>query len=120
MKFTRVDPDENFPSGKWVSENNIWELGFCPVMYGVRVRFSRVGNGWVNLDYCAGDSAGFALILLATVARILEPLPESVTGAEIERLFPRFEVKPIDRDPICWTRLQELAELASLGELSLS
>ncbi len=112
MQFTKATSNENFPKGRWISENNVWEIGFLPVLYGVRVRLGKVGSACVDLDYCAGDNLGFALILLVTVINILEALPESITAQQIEKLFPMYEVKPIDRDPYCWRRLQELAKLS--------
>jgi len=113
VKFSQAAPDENFPLGRWVSENNVWEIGFFPVLFGVRVRLGKIGNAWVNLDYCAGSNEGFALILLATVVAILERVPESATERQVEELFPKFDIKPIDRDPTCWKRLQELAGLSA-------
>jgi hypothetical protein len=114
MQFTQAAPDENFPLGRWVSENNIWELGFYPVLFGVRVKLGKVGSPCVNLNYCAGNDEGFALILLATVALILEAVPESVTERQIERLFPGYTIKPINLDPTCWKQLQELGETSAL------
>jgi hypothetical protein len=115
MNFTKAESNQNFPAGRWVSENQIWEIGFLPVMYGVRVKVSLVGSNWVTLNYCAGADKEFALILLATVTQILMALPESITEDEIHRLFPKFEIKPIDRDPYCWERLKELAAQAKQG-----
>jgi hypothetical protein len=110
MQFSKAEPNEDFLLGRWVSENNIWEIGFCPVAYGVRVRLGRVGNYWVNLDYCADADTGFAYVLLATVVLILSYVPENITEIEVERMFPWFEIKPINRDPTCWKRLQEMAD----------
>lgn len=115
MKFTKTEPDENFRAGRWVSENNVWEFGFCPVMYGVRVRAGKIGNGWITLDYCAGDDKEFALILFATVGCILMALPETVTEQQVQRLFPAYETKPISLDPTCWERLKELAAQVEEG-----
>lgn len=109
MKFKQVEPNENFSAGRWMSEEQRWELGFYPVLFGVRVRLARVGEDWVELDYCAGDDAGFALILLATIVQILSVVPETVTNQEIRQIFPTYAVKPINRDPFCWERLKEMA-----------
>lgn len=109
MKFTQVEPNENFPAGRWVSEQQRWEIGFCPVMFGVRVRFGQIGSNCVELDYCAGADATFALILLATVVQILSTVPETASSQEIRQMFPTYTVKPIDRDPFCWERLKEMA-----------
>lgn len=109
MKFTKAESNENFPLGRWVSENNVWEIGFRPMLFGVRVSLGKVGSDWITLDYCAGDNQSFAFILFATVARILMALPETVTEQQLRQTFPAYTVKPIDRDPYCWERLKELA-----------
>lgn len=54
MQFTKTEPNINFFQ-RLVSENEIWEVGFTQMLFGVRVRASIVGNGWCTLDYCAGD-----------------------------------------------------------------
>lgn len=53
MKFTKTEPNENF-FYRWVSENNIWEVGFTQMLFGVRVRAGKVGDIGCELDYCAG------------------------------------------------------------------
>lgn len=102
----------NFLYGRWLSENGVWEIGFCPYAFGVRVRLGLVDSGFVNLDYCAGKEIVVASAVWVTVTKILEALPESTTGEQIECLFPGYEIKPIIRDPFCWPRLQELASLS--------
>ena len=89
------------------------------MMFGIRVSLGKVGSGCVAIDYCAGADIAFALILLATVVRILEPLPESVSYQELEQIFPSYDVKPINRDPYCWKRLQELAGQADQQQSSV-
>lgn len=110
MEFAKAKPNINFPVGRWVSEGGIWEIGFCPVLYGIRVRFGKVGSASVVLDYCAGDDKLFALELLGTMMQILSVFPESTAKQEISRLFPSFTIKPINQDPSCWERLKKLAD----------
>lgn len=109
MKFTGTETDENYDVARWVSENNVWELGLHRVLFGIRVVAGRVGDGCYDIKYCAGDDQGFALLLLATVFRILSLLPESIKPYELKRMMPTYERKPINLDP-CWEKLIILAE----------
>jgi hypothetical protein len=108
MKFTLTTPNENFLLRRFVSEQGLWEFGLRAMMFGVRVSLSRVSDAWYTLDYCAGDDPGFVLILLATVAVILERYPETIAPSQLEREFPHYEYKPINRDK-CWGKLQQMA-----------
>lgn len=109
MQFNSVEPDINYDIMKFRSTEGRWEMGLRSVLFGVRVRLSQVGSGWCVLDYCAGNDPGFALTLLAVVAKILERYQEEVSEATLENAFPGYERKPINRDPKCWNRLQEMA-----------
>lgn len=108
MKFTKAEPDENFPIVRFVSENNVWEIGIRPMMFGHRVSAGLVGSGCVEIDYCGGADGCFVIQLLATVVKIFSSLPETITLKEVKRFFPTYQVKPIDKDP-CWEKLKELA-----------
>jgi hypothetical protein len=108
MKFSVAPRTINFPISRFVSENERWEVGLVPVLFGVRVRAGIVGNNWVSVDFCAGDNPAFALELLATVIQIMSWLPENIAGAQVERMMPTWQRRPIDQDP-CWQKLQELA-----------
>lgn len=115
MKFKRTIPDENFDVLKFLSLEGGWELGLRSMLYGVRVSLSKSGSQWCNLDYCAGDNLVLQLAVLDAVGTILSQFPETVSGGDIERFFPDFEVKPIDRDP-CWGKLQALRDaIAPIG-----
>jgi len=109
MKFSIAPRTINFPISRFVSENGRWEIGLVPVLFGVRVRAGLVGSDWVNVDYCAGDNPAFALELLATMLEIMTWLPEEITGGQVEAMMPKYQRRPIDRDP-CWQKLQYLAE----------
>ena len=80
------------------------------MLFGVRVCGNPVGDISYAFDYCAGDDEVFALILFATISRILEKYPEDVTFKRIHQDFPKYEIKPINLDPYCWKQLQEMAE----------
>lgn len=110
MKFTKIDPNENFDILRYVSENEKWEFGIRRVLFGVRICGNPVGDWCYSFDYCAGDDEVFALALFATIAKILEKYPENVTVKQIQQDFPNYEIKPINRDPYCWKRLQEISK----------
>jgi len=108
MTLTPTEPTVNFPIVRLVSENERWECGVMDVLFGFRVRAGLVGAVGVSIDYCAGDNRLFLLELLSTIVIILESLPESVTEAEVKRMMPGYECRPIYLDP-CWPKLQAMA-----------
>ena len=109
MTFSVAERDINFPIMRFVSENQRWEVGISPVLFGMRVRAGIVGSDWVHVDYCAGANRAFALLLLATVVEILSTLPEDISGGEVERMMPAWKRRPIDQDE-CWPKLQQLRD----------
>lgn len=120
MTFKETTPDENF-CYRLISAEGRWELGYYQVLYGIRIRLGRPGNGWCNLDYCAGDQSAYQHILLHCVRTILSCVPESVSERELEKMFPRQDVKPIFNDPVCLDALVALAletqEMNAEGEI---
>lgn len=113
MRFTKALANENFDVLRCVSENSVWELGIRSVLFGIRICANPVGDDCYWLGYCAGDDFGFALVLLATVAKILEQYPENTDPQQIKLDFPKYDIKPINRDPYCWRRLQEMAGMVA-------
>jgi len=116
MKFTKAEPNEDFAIARWLSVSGRWELGFRRMLFGVRVSLAKVGAGGCCIDYCAADDKGFALILLATVVQILERYPEEVSDLQLRQDFPTYDIKPINKDPQCWARLQAMAGADGLEE----
>ncbi|TXH09634.1 MAG: hypothetical protein E6R03_16450 [Hyphomicrobiaceae bacterium] len=108
MNFQSAPRTENYLIRRYVSEHGRWEVGLSPVLFGVRVRASLVGEAWCDVDYCAGDDWAFAAELLATVVIILESFPESVSGREVNRALPQWHARPINKDD-CWPKLQAMA-----------
>lgn len=110
MTFHQVETDENFDVMKWVSTGGKWELGHYRVMFGVRVRFGRAGEGYVLLDLCAGSDRQLQDDLLRCVMAILLPVSEDSTSRQILEKFPcaSSRIKPIHKD-ICWEQIKELA-----------
>ncbi|HEY9657637.1 MAG TPA: hypothetical protein V6C65_04170 [Allocoleopsis sp.] len=91
-------------------------VGASAMLYGRRVALSRIGDGYYTLNYCAGSDTAFQAILLVTVMVILDRYPEDVTPRQIQDDFPSFQIKPINLDPYCWVRLQEMAQEKNNGE----
>jgi molybdopterin-guanine dinucleotide biosynthesis protein A len=110
MRFTKVDSNDVFDVVRLLSAEGKWEVGCRRMLFGIRVGLSQLGGYTYSLDYCAGDNPVFTLELLAIVLKILERYPEDATQRQIEDEFPGCLIKPIDRDPYCWTRLQEMAQ----------
>lgn len=114
MQFKSAPRTEGM-SCRWTSENDVWEIGLRPMIYGVRVSAGRVepSRGFAlfyAIDYCAGGDESFLMQLFAVVVNLLSRLPESITVAEVERLFPEYERKPINLDP-CWDKLLDLCQM---------
>jgi len=107
MMFKRADPDANF-FHRWISTGGKWEIGFTQMIFGVRVRVGRVGSMCVDLDYCAGADVLFQEELMKTVMTILIPVSEEITSRQLSDMFPRYQIRPIHKDP-CWPQLQQMA-----------
>lgn len=112
MTFKRIQPCPNYDLLKLQSEGGRWELGLWRVMFGVRVRLGRTGFPYCSLDYCAGADPLFQIELLNAVHIILREVPETISERDLENLFPKFEIKPINRDPTCWPELQRMRDAA--------
>jgi hypothetical protein len=112
MKFNQVDPCENYDRLKLRSEGGRWELGLRSMIYGVRVRFGRTGEGYCSLDYCAGASPIFQMELINAIHIILLEVSEDIHVCDLEHMFPRYEIKPINLDPVCWPELVRMRDAA--------
>jgi hypothetical protein len=109
MMFKPAEPDENF-FYRWVSTGGRWEMGFTQMMFGVRVRVGRVGCGCVDVDLCAGADRQFQDELLRAVMTVLIPVAEDIGPREMSDMFPRYNVKPINLDPVCWPTIKAMAD----------
>ncbi len=105
MKFKNVKPDFNFPLFKMESEK--WELGFVPMMYGIRVRLGKKGDGWCTNDLCCGADAGLRLRVLVYILKELENIPEDIETKKMEKMFPHPSIKPLNLDPI-WKNILKI------------
>lgn len=99
----------------WQSQpKGILKIGVWPVLFGVRVIAWREGSFGRSVDYCAGSDETFLVELLYTIKAILSKCPEDVSEVQVESMMPPWEVRPISKDPACWSALQRLAHADSL------
>lgn len=87
MIFERAETDGNYSLARFVSKRHFWELGFHPVIFGVRFRMSRVGSGYCNYDLCGADER-FRMQVLSKMLVTLAPIPETATDRELVQDFP--------------------------------
>jgi hypothetical protein len=112
MRFKLAPREPNYDRLKLVSENGRWELGLWSVMFGVRVRCGLTGECGVSLDYCAGADPLFQMELLNAIHIILQEVPEDISVADFEDMFPQWAVRPVNHDPLCWPELQRMRDEA--------
>lgn len=117
MTFEQAETTDNFLLLRKVSAGGRWELGLYPVMFGVRVRLGLCKMSWCTLDYCGGANPLDYMELLRRVQMILLGVPEEVSEAELCKLFPGFDVKPVILDEACWKKLGEMAALQGTQQL---
>jgi hypothetical protein len=99
MKFRPAEPDENFKLLRMLSTGGRWEVGLCPVFFGVRVRAGIVGDCGPSIDLCAGNDSARIDLLLKLVVSFLRNFPESATGREVSSVLPLNTIKPVWNDP---------------------
>jgi hypothetical protein len=109
MEFVQSVLDENYTLTKFVSTGGGWEMGHVRMLFGVRIRVSRTGAGWCNVDYCAADSPLHQILIFEAVRTILRKVPEDIDDRTLEEMFPKYTVKPIQRDETCFAELTALA-----------
>lgn len=92
----------------YITDDSQWEIAIKSVIFGWRaVAYKKDSYGCVA-DYCAGDRPIFAIEIAAALKAILTCLPDNTTEAEVGKLLPKWELRPIDKDS-CWERLQALS-----------
>jgi len=118
MKFKVTPPDENFPILRMVSEGGKWEVGYVPMIFGVRVRLGQVGNGWVECDLCCGPSLLLrAKVLCYILATLLTADEAGIDSKMMRQLFPQPTRKPLDLDPI-WEKKLEAVDMIGPNPIS--
>lgn len=76
MKFSKA-PDTDYLFSRYVSENNIVEVGIYPTLYGFRVHAGFVGEQYFRLDYCGGDNFPRIRYLFSATVSILSKREEN-------------------------------------------
>ena len=109
MVFHRVEPSGNYLALRFTSDTGRWELGLSPYQHGVRIRMGLTGRPPSVIDFCLGYETEIYSPVLLAVMKLLEQLPESATGKEIDALFPWARTRP---DPT--VHLVELLKSSSL------
>ncbi|OLV20162.1 hypothetical protein [Deinococcus marmoris] len=113
MIFSLAPTTESYDVLRLTSETAQWEFGCHRVLFGVRVVANRVGGGVYAVNYCAGADPVRIGVLRSLVQQILEGLPESVSEGEVLALMPRWTVRPMHNDPVCFEALVLLARQAT-------
>ena len=70
-----------------VSEDGKYEIGIHPVMFGYRVRASRVGEMWCDIDYCCQSDPKLIQLVYNCVQAIIK-----TRVARSEPVFDNFPV----------------------------
>ena len=109
MKFAPAMTNENYPMLRMLSENEAWECGVRAVLFGYRVSANPVGSSTYTIDYCCADEQLWVELILSIVVIAFGLLPETLTSAEAQQLFPQQNIKPIKNDPDCFGQLRQLA-----------
>jgi hypothetical protein len=111
MELRIAEATENYPIIRFLSEQDVWELGIYPVMYGYRVSCNRVASlSYLKGGYCAGADMGDVFKILLYLHDILEGQSESVTERTMNKVLPDWTKRPIpERDPDCMRQLAALA-----------
>lgn len=105
------DVDNPLNVQAWANESGTWRLEINRVMFGYRVQ-TRRGNARDSsyiVDYCAGNSEEWVEALATVVMSILRLQPDTLSEQQMLHLFPRYSVRPMKRDVVCWALLCEMA-----------
>ena len=114
-KFIEAPDDENMIFRQVL---NGLEIGVYPVMFGFRIRAGVIGDGWCDLDYCAGNDIKeveniYSLCISIMNKRITEfPLADQTAPKYLANMvfqnFPIQKVKPMFNDHPCFMALAEI------------
>jgi hypothetical protein len=99
MKLHHTEPNSAYSILRIASENNIWEMGIYPTLYGNRVSCGKVGsNTYLKGGYCCGMDGLLLMEVTLNVALILGSFPESATMTEVNAALPNWILRPINLD----------------------
>jgi hypothetical protein len=99
MKLHFAEKTINYPMLRLASENNLWEMGIYPTIYGTRVSCNRLGSQpYLKGGYCCGTIGSLIMEVTLAIAVILISLSEEATNGEVESLLPDWNLCPISQD----------------------
>lgn len=94
MTFQSAAPNTHYRVIRLVSSTGTWEVGVSLYATGARLRMGRAGRPPSVLDFCLGRDAGDYAPVICAVLERLRPLPDSVTAAEVDGVFPWAGTRP--------------------------
>lgn len=99
MQLKLAEKTLNYPMLRLISENDVWEMGLYPVIYGVRVSCNRIGSGtYLKGGYCCGRSPLLVMEVCLAIALILSTFDESAEEWKVDLVLPQWNLRPINRD----------------------
>lgn len=98
MKFIDAPPNIDFQNGHKVSEGGKWEIGLYTVMFGVRVNIAKVGACGSCVSLCAGNNPLVIALVYMCALQLMSEQPEEASETYIQKMFPEFQVRPINLD----------------------
>ena len=122
MEFSPCDRDaeNNYNVRSWASENDKFRLELNRVIFGSRVMLRQTGNMGYSLDYCAGANEQWQEALVNVLRVILREIPEDTPLYQLERMFPRWTIRPMYKDETCWNALLGMAKIDQRDVFELS
>ena len=122
MKFNQIEPEDktkDYNLELWESENNIWQVRLDKVAFGCRVHVTQRGLLFFQTEYCAGADPLWQQALMTAIIQIVSKYPENISFEELEKIWPRWQIRPMFNDLKCWHQLCEMAELPLEFELAM-
>lgn len=89
------------------------------MLFGIRVSLSDAHGMSYPIDYCCGTDGTMINLVFHLLRAALLGVDEGLSSGEIERMFPRQTVKPIDNEPEILSELSWLAVLSTEQAQSL-
>lgn len=105
--------NETYLFKRSVTEDGKYEVGIYPVMFGYRIRAGKVGQMYLNLDYCGGADPVMIRLIYNAVAQIIDD--NIANGWDAFANFPKQYTKPMIKDPECLAQLLLLVPLVDLS-----
>lgn len=94
MIFQSAQPNEHYRVIRLVSVGGRWEIGVSLYATGSRLRMGMAGRPPSVMDFCMGRDASVYAPLVCAVIDRLKPLDESLSGGEIDAVFPWAGTRP--------------------------